>query len=68
MVVAQESLQNNIITKNIIIQNYLNIWANHNNNDLGSIQFKQIDSGDDIVLPYQVKIKYKGLVFKISKI
>lgn len=68
MVVTQENLQNNTILKNINIEDYLNIWADHNKKDLGSIQFEQIDDGGEFVLPHKVKIKYKGMVFKLSKI
>ena len=66
--VMQENLQNNIILKKINIENYLNIWADHNKNDLGSIQFEQINGGSEFILPHKIKIKHKGLVFKISKI
>ena len=67
MVVVQENLQNNIIVKNINIENYLNIWADHNNNDIRSIQFEQVGGGE-FVLPHKINIKYKGLVVRLSKI
>ena len=68
MLVTQESLQNNIILKNISIEDYQNIWADHNKNDLSSIQFEQINSDSKFVLPHKIKIKYKRLVFILNKI
>ena len=67
MVVENKDIKNNIITKNINIKEYLNIWADHNNNDLNSIQFEHIND-NKLVLPHKIKIKFKGLVFKLSKI
>ena len=60
MVVTKKNLQNNIIIKNI--------WADHNNNDLGSIRFEQINSDSKFVLPNKIKIQYKRLVFILNKI
>ena len=68
MAVTQENLENNIILKNIYIENYLNIWADHNINDLSSIQLEQFNLGDEIILPHRLNIKYKGLSFKLTKI
>ena len=68
MVVEKKNLQNNIVVKNIKIEDYLNIWAEHNNNDLNSIQFEHIDWGDGLVLPHKIMIKYKGIVFNLNKI
>ena len=68
MVVEKKNLQNNIVVTNIKIKDYLNIWAEHNNNDLTSIQFEHITNGDEVILPQKIKIKYKGIIFNLKKI
>ena len=68
MVVEKKNLQNNMVVKNIKIEDYLNIWAEHNNSDLSLIQFEHIDNSDELILPQKIKIKYKGMVFNLNKI
>ena len=68
MAVTQENLQNNVILKKINIEDYMNIWADHNNNDLSSIQFEQVNDSNEFILPQKIKIKYKGLAVMLSKI
>ena len=48
----------------IKIENYKNIWADHKKNNLESIEIVK-SSG---LLPSTIKIKFKGLVFKLSKV
>ena len=48
----------------IKIENYKNIWADHKKNSLESIEIVKNEN----LLPSIIKIKFKGLVFKLSKI
>ena len=48
----------------IKIENYKNIWADHKKNSLESIEIVKNEN----LLPTIIKIKFKGLVFKLSKI
>ena len=56
-------------SKKIIIEDYLNIWADHNKNYLEYI-YIIYDSGmlENIFFPSRIKIKHRGLVFKLTKI
>ena len=49
----------------IEIQNYKNIWADHNRNDLKKIEFL---INEDIYLPEKINIYFKERVFKLKKI
>ena len=48
----------------VLIKNYVNIWANHNKNDLEYLEIFQ-NSNED--LPYKINIKFKGSVFTVKK-
>ncbi len=55
--------------KKIIIEDYLNIWADHNNNYLEYIYIiYDNDMLENIFFPNKIKIKHQGLVFKLTKI
>ena len=56
--------KNNDYTK-VLIKNYINIWADHNKNDLEYLEIFQ-NSGED--LPYKINIKFKGSVFTVKKL
>ena len=56
--------KNNDYTK-VFIKNYINIWADHNKNDLEYLEIFQ-NSGED--LPYKINIKFKGSVFTVKKL
>ena len=49
----------------IEIQNYKNIWADHNRNDLKKIEFF---INEDVYLPEKINIYFKERVFKLQKI
>ena len=49
----------------VLIKNYINIWADHNRNDLEYLEIFQ-NSNED--LPYKINIKFKGSVFVIKKL
>tara|TARA_Y100001960_G_scaffold322830_1_gene400111 strand:+ start:159 stop:854 length:696 start_codon:yes stop_codon:yes gene_type:complete len=67
MAKKSESSTGSVVTKKIIITEYVNIWADHNRNDLKFIQTTQ-NISDDEYFPILIKIKNKGLIFKLSKI
>jgi hypothetical protein len=68
MTVKQQDNQNNIETKKILIEDYVNIWADHKRNDLEYIEIKQ-EYGEDIFsMPEIIKIKFKGLLYKLRRI
>ena len=56
--------KNNDYTK-VLIKNYVNIWANHNKNDLEYLEIFQ-NSNED--LPYKINIKFKGSVFTVKRL
>ena len=56
--------KNNDYTK-VLIKNYINIWADHNKNDLEYLEIFQNSEED---LPYKINIKFKGSVFVIKKL
>ena len=49
----------------VLIKNYINIWADHNKNDLEYLEIFQ-NSNED--LPYKINIKFKGSVFTLKKL
>ena len=49
----------------VLIKNYINIWANHNKNDLEYLEIFQNFNED---LPYKINIKFKGSVFTVKRI
>ncbi len=68
MQVSEKKNTNNIETKNILIQNYVNIWADHKKNDLKYIEINQELNEKSFKMPLVVKIKFKGLLLKLNKI
>ena len=49
----------------VLIKNYINIWADHNRNDLEYLEIFQSSNED---LPYKINIKFKGSVFTVKKL
>ena len=56
--------KNNDYTK-VLIKNYINIWADHNKNDL---EYLEIFQNPNENLPYKINIKFKGSVFTVKKL
>ena len=55
-------------SKKIIIEDYLNIWADHNKNDLEYIYIIYDNNlSENIFFPNRIKIKNRGLVFNLTK-
>ena len=48
----------------VLIKNYINIWADHNKNDL---EYLEIFQNSDEKLPYKINIKFKGSIFTVKK-
>lgn len=66
---AKENTDNNgTVIKKITIKEYLNIWAEHNNSDLKFIEIIKNSEKNEELFPFIIKIKHKGLVFKLTKI
>ena len=57
-----------IISKRIIITDYLNIWADHKRKDLKYIIIKQDSKREKNFFPIKIEIKNKGFVFKLTEI
>ena len=55
-------------TKKILIEDYVNIWADHKRNDLEYIEIKQEYSEEIFSMPEIMKIKFKGLLYKLRRI
>ena len=55
-------------TKKILIKDYINIWADHKRNDLEHIEIKQENSEGIFSMPEVMKIKFKGLLYKLRRI
>jgi len=49
----------------VIVKNYMNIWADHNKNDLEYLEIFQNSKED---LPYKINIKFKGSIFTVKKL
>ena len=49
----------------VLIKNYVNIWADHNKNDL---EYLEIFQNSNENLPYKINIKFKGSVFTVKKL
>ena len=49
----------------ILVQDYINIWADHKRNDLNYIEFFSKKNG--LILPTKIIIGFKGSVFTLSK-
>ena len=63
-----EKKDKNIVSKKIFVKNYLNIWADHKRKDLKFIIIEQDLSDKEKLFPNNIKIKNKGLIFKLTKI
>tara|TARA_B100000929_G_scaffold288393_1_gene276787 strand:+ start:1275 stop:1973 length:699 start_codon:yes stop_codon:yes gene_type:complete len=62
--------QNNYATgeiKKILIEDYVNIWADHKKNNLEYIEIKQEYNEGAFSMPEVIKIKFKGLIYKLRK-
>lgn len=57
-----------VLLKEIYISDYFNIWADHKRNDLEFIFIEQDLLKEKTFFPKNIKIKNKGLVFKLTKI
>ncbi len=55
-------------TKKILIEDYINIWADHKRNDLEYVEIKQEYSEGVFSMPEVIKIKFKGLLYKLRRI
>ena len=49
----------------VSIKNYVNIWADHNKNDL---EYLEIFQNPNENLPYKINIKFKGSVFTVKRL
>ena len=56
--------ENDDYTK-VSIKNYINIWADHNKNDL---EYLEIFQNPNENLPYKINIKFKGSVFTVKRL
>ena len=69
MSLAFKKTDGNIISKKIYLKDYLNIWADHRRNDLEFIIIEQdLSKEGGFFFPNKIKIKNKGLVFKLTKV
>ena len=60
--------KNNVLSTIITINNYTNIWADHDRNDLNYIEIIRLSSKKSNIFPYKIKIKHKSLVYDLTKI
>ena len=68
MVVKEKIKKEMFISKKVFIEEYTNIWADHKRNDLEYIEFDQSNDGGGVeLLPFKIKIKFKGMVFNLVK-
>ncbi len=49
----------------VLIKNYVNIWADHNKNDL---EYLEIYQNSNENLPYKINIKFKGSIFTVNSL
>ena len=68
MVVKKQDGYENRETKKILIEDYMNIWADHKRNDLEYIEIRQEYSEGTFSMPEVIKIKFKGLLYKLRRI
>ena len=54
--------------KKILIEDYVNIWADHKRNDLEYVEIKQEYGEGAFSMPEVIKIKFKGLLYKLRRI
>ena len=55
-------------TKKILIEDYINIWADHKRNDLEYVEIKQEHKEGSFSMPEVIKIKFKGFLYKLRRI
>ncbi len=68
MVVEKQENYEGQKNKKILIKDYVNIWADHKRNDLEYIEI-ELENGEGIFsLPEVMKIKFKGLLYKLRRI
>ena len=68
MVVKKKDDYKNIEIKKIFIEDYVNIWADHKRNDLEYVEIKQEYKKGVFSMPEVIKIKFKGLLYKLRRI
>jgi len=68
LVVDESRKKENVIIKKVLIKNYINIWSDHDRKDLEYIEIAQKLNESIDLLPIIIKIKFKGIVFKLRKI
>ena len=68
LVVDEDSKKEGTITRKVLIKNYINIWSDHDRKDLEYIEIAQKLNESIDLLPIIIKIKFKGIVFKLRKI
>ena len=68
MVVEKQNGYETGETKKILIEDYVNIWADHKRNDLEYVEIKQEYGEDSFSMPEVIKIKFKGLLYKLRRI
>ena len=68
MIVDESYKEDGANIRKVLIKNYMNIWSDHKRKDLEHIEIIQQSNGIIEVLPMIIKIKFKGLTFKLKKI
>ena len=68
MVVEKQNGYETRETKKILIEDYVNIWADHKRNDLEYVEIKQEYIEGAFSMPEVIKIKFKGLLYKLRRI
>ena len=67
MVVEKQNGYETRETKKILIEDYVNIWADHKRNDLEYVEIKQEYGEGAFSMPEVIKIKFKGLLYKLRR-
>ena len=67
MIVKKKESVGGLKINKIFIEDYVNIWADHKKNDLEYIEMKQ-KNNKKFSMPEVMKIKFKGLLYKLRKI
>ena len=68
MVVEKKNDYENGEIKKVLIEDYINIWADHKRNDLEYIEIGGNSSKGVFSMPKIMKIKFRGLLYKLRKI
>jgi len=68
LVVDEKNKKDDTNIRKIFIKNYINIWADHKRKDLEYIEIVQHLDENDEILPIIIYIKFKNILFKLSKI